>query len=171
QVLVDRFYTPIETLYLRALAFCLRHRWVVVVASALSLATLPMLAGVAKKGFLPIDDQGQFEVTVRAPEGMSLAATSIHGERVARQLRELPGVVGTLVTVGTNDQAAENVAQVYVRLSDPRAREASQEDIKDVVRKQVIPTLDPTLRVAVNDIAAIGGGGQSTARIQYNLLG
>ncbi len=171
QRFVDAFYKPIESAYLRALSFCLRHRWVVVVAAVGALALLPVLGGVAKKGFLPVDDQAQFEVTVRAPEGMSLAATTVHGERVARALRSVPGVMGTLVTIGANDQAAENVAVVFVRLSDPRDRAETQDDIKDIVRKTVLPSLDPGLRTSVNDVAAFGGGGQSTAHIQYSILG
>lgn len=169
--IVDGFYRPIERAYLRILAFVLRHRWIVVVASIASLAAVPKLAGVAKKGFIPVDDQAQFEVSVRAPEGMSLVATEVHAERVARELRGLPGVYGTLVTVGDGDRGDDNVGAVYVRLVDPRERALSQDEMKDLVRKTVLPKQDPTLRLAVNDVQLFGGGGQSTARIQYNVIG
>ncbi len=168
---VDVFYRPIERLYLKLLAFCLRNRWVVVLASVASLAIMPKLAGVAKKGFLPVDDQAQFEVSVRAPEGMGLAATQVHAERVARSLRALPGVVGTLVTVGDDDQGNDNVGKVFVRLTDPRTRALTQDEVKNQVRTEVLPKQDPTLRLSVNDVAAFGGGGQQTARIQYNVTG
>ena len=45
------------------------------------------------KNFLPADDQSQFNVLVRTPEGTSLAATTNMAERIAREVRELPGVL------------------------------------------------------------------------------
>ncbi len=169
--IVDGFYGPIERLYLRMLAFCLQKRWVVVLASVLSLAALPRLASVAQKGFLPVDDQAQFEVSVRAPEGMGLLATQVHAERVARSIRAMSGVVGTLVTVGDGDQGDDNVGRVFVRLTDPRAREATQEELKNLVRTDILPKQDASLRLSVNDVQAFSGGGASSARIQYYVSG
>jgi multidrug efflux pump subunit AcrB len=121
---------------------------------------------------LPVDDQGQFEVTVRTPEGQSLAATQVQAERVARAIRQAyPEVVGTLVTIGDDDQGNDNVGKVFVRLSDPKVRVRTQEDIKDLVRNEILAQADPVLRLSVNDVAAFGGAGQSTARVQYNILG
>jgi multidrug efflux pump subunit AcrB len=169
--LVDGFYGPIERVYLRMLAFCLQKRWVVVLASVLSLAALPRLASVAKKGFLPVDDQAQFEVNVRAPEGMGLQATQVHAERVARAIRGMPGVVGTLVTVGDGDQGDDNVGRVFVRLTDPRTRTATQDEMKNQVRTDILPKQDASLRLSVNDVQAFSGGGASSARIQYYVSG
>lgn len=169
---VEVVYRPIERLYVRILAFVMRRRWIVVLASLFTLAMLPPLGMVAKKGFLPVDDQAQFEVSVRAPEGMSVAATAVHGERVARDIREkVPGVFGTLVTVGDDEQGNDNLARVFVRLVDPTQRALTQDALKDVVRQTIIPAQDPSLRLSVNDVAAFGGTGTSTARVQYYISG
>ena len=40
------------------------------------LALVPTLMGHVRKNFLPDDDQSEFEIKVRAPEGTSLEATS-----------------------------------------------------------------------------------------------
>ena len=42
------------------------------------------LAKALPKGFLPKNDEAQFQVEVRTPEGTSLAATQIASERIAR---------------------------------------------------------------------------------------
>ena len=55
-------------------------------ASSPSL-TVPLLFKVVPKGFLPDDDEAQFEMNVRAPEGTSLEATALIGERIAREVR------------------------------------------------------------------------------------
>ena len=56
---------------------------------------LDAFAGAANKGFLPVNDEAQFEVAVRAPEGTSLAQTELIAERIARELRGWPQVKAT----------------------------------------------------------------------------
>ena len=58
------------------------------------------LGALARKGFLPVDDRAQFEVIVRLPEGRSVAATELVGQRVARLIRSYPEVEATLVAGG-----------------------------------------------------------------------
>ncbi|MFO0632229.1 MAG: efflux RND transporter permease subunit [Nannocystaceae bacterium] len=169
--LVDVFYRPLERAYMVVLRFCMRQRWVVVLASVGALATMPTLAGQAKKGFIPINDEARFEVLVRAPEGSSLLSTQVIGERVAREIRELTWVEGTLVTIGDDEQRTPNVARIYVRLTDPKNRDLTQEQIKDVVRNDILSELPSELRVSVSDVAAISGGGFAAARVQYALFG
>ena len=168
--LVDVFYRPMERGYGHLLAFCMGHRWVVVIAMVLTLLSTGPLAMKAKKGFLPVDDRAQFEVILRLPEGRSIAATELMGERVARQLRALPEVTATLVTVGDDDLATPNQARIYVKLQAPDRRQRTQDQMKEVVRTQVLAKLPPELRVSVADVNEFGGG-QSTARIQYILTG
>ena len=168
--LVDVFYRPMERGYGHLSAFCMSHRWVVVIAMVLTLLSTGPLAMKAKKGFLPVDDRAQFEVILRLPEGRSIAATELMGERVARQLRALPEVTATLVTVGDDDLATPNQARIYVKLQAPDRRQRTQDQMKEVVRTQVLAKLPPELRVSVADVNEFGGG-QSTARIQYILTG
>ena len=87
-----------------------RLRAVVIV----SIVPLFMFVG---KNFLPVDDQSQFEINVRAPEGFSLAATSTLAERIAVDLRSLPSVTDTLTTIGGGQQEQVNVASIYVKLT------------------------------------------------------
>ena len=55
------------------------------------VAIVPLFAFVGKN-FLPQDDQSQYNVLVRTPEGTSLAATTNLAERIAQDIRQLPGV-------------------------------------------------------------------------------
>ena len=52
------------------------------------------------KNFLPQDDQSQYNVLVRTPEGTSLAATTGIAERIAQEIRKMPGVAHTLADRG-----------------------------------------------------------------------
>lgn len=167
---VDVGYRPVERLYMRMLKFSMNHRWVIVLASVLAMGACLPLAKSARKGFIPIDDKAQFEVTVRLPEGRSLASTEIIGERVARNIREMPEVTATLLTIGDDTGRTPNLARIYVKLLDPGSRVKSQDQVKDEVRRQVLSKLPAELRTLVADVNEFGGG-QSTARIQYVLSG
>jgi HAE1 family hydrophobic/amphiphilic exporter-1 len=74
----------------------MHHRWVIVLACLLVIVSIVPLFMFVGKNFLPVDDQAQFEITVRAPEGSSLAATSALAQRIGGDLRKLEGVTDTL---------------------------------------------------------------------------
>ncbi len=167
---VDVFYRPIERVYMAALRFSMNHRWVIVVASVIALVSTGPLAGAARKGFLPIDDRAQFEVMVRLPEGRSVAATELVGQRVARMLREYPEVTATMLTVGDDPAKTPNQARIYVKMTPPDQRTITQNDFKDVVRQKILPTLPKEWRVNIADVNEFGGG-QATQRIQVLLAG
>jgi multidrug efflux pump subunit AcrB len=160
--IVDSGYRPVERVYGSVVGWTLRHRWVVLLAALGSLVAMVPLMGKARKGFLPIDDRAQFEVVVRLPEGRSVAASELIGERVARQIRELPEVTVTLVTVG--DDA------IYVKLIPPDQRTSTQNELKGRVRDLVISKLPTDLRVNIGDVNEFGGA-NSTARVQYLMAG
>ncbi len=163
---VDWGYRPWERGYVALLGFCMRHRWIVVLACVAALGAMPALAKKARKGFLPIDDRAQFEVLVRLPEGRSVAATELVGERVARLIRERKEVEATLLTVGDDAARTPNVARIFVKMTPPEERTVSQNDFKNVIREQILPTLPPELKLTVADVNEFGGA-QATARIQF----
>ena len=168
---VDVFYRPIESAYLGALRFVMKRRWVIVVASLITLGSCIPLAGLARKGFLPVNDEAQFNVAVRAPEGASLAATRLAAERFAREIRKLAEVEQTVTTAGDDDQRTPNLANIYVRLTPPETRKASQDEVKAVVRDRIVAPQQGDLRVTISDISAFGGSGFSSAKVQYAISG
>ncbi len=101
------------------LRWVMGRRWVVLVACALTLGSCIPIASTLPGGFLPVDDQAQFEINLRAPEGTSLTETRLIAERVADDVRRLPGVEHTLMTVGEGASEASNVARILVFLVDP----------------------------------------------------
>jgi len=63
----SRFYQAIENTYMRLLGFAMRRRWVIVLAAFVTLASVPVLARVANKNFLPDEDESQFAASIRVP--------------------------------------------------------------------------------------------------------
>jgi hydrophobe/amphiphile efflux-1 (HAE1) family protein len=169
--LVDGFYKPIERVYGAVLRFVMHRRWIVVVAAALTLASCVPLAGKTNKGFLPVNDEARFQLQVRAPEGTGLDETCLIAERIARRVRAFPEVRLTVTTIGDDGAHTHNFATVYVLLTNPEGRAASQNDLMDRTRRDIIDKQPDDLRITVGEVPLFGGGGFSTARTQYTLRG
>ncbi|MGH9902559.1 MAG: efflux RND transporter permease subunit, partial [Pyrinomonadaceae bacterium] len=118
----------------------------------------------------PVDDQSQFEVTLRAPEGATLAATAAVTERIAADLRELPGMTDTLTTIGGGQPPLVNSANIYVKLKPIDDRELTQFELMSRAR-EVLQKYPPDLRAAVQLVAAISGGGFRNADVMYVVSG
>ncbi len=167
----DFVYRPIERFYMVVLRFVMKRRWVVIVACGLALGSCVPLGGAANKGFLPVNDEAHFEITVRTPEGTSLSQTSLITERMARELRKWPEVARTLMTIGDDNARTQNLGRIYVRLVDPERRKLSQAELMDKARREITSKQDKSFRINVQEVAAFGGGGFSTAKIQYTIRG
>src|SRR5436190_2805052 len=155
----SRFYRPIDRTYTRLLTWSMNHRWVIVAACLLVIVSIIPLFMFVGKNFLPVDDQAQFEINVRAPEGSTLPATSTLAERIAVDLRKLPGVTDTLTTIGGGQQEQVNVASIYVKLTPIGERKDSQNQLMVRARSEVLSNYikqsDGKLRTSVQHVAAI----------------
>src|SRR5271169_2120196 len=123
------FFKFLDTWYTRMLTWSMAHRGVVVAASVgviLSIVPLFMFVG---KNFLPQDDQSQYNVLIRTPEGASLAATTNLAESIAQDIRQLPGVRDTLMTAGGSADKSVNSASIYVKLTDIDQRQVTQQQL------------------------------------------
>jgi HAE1 family hydrophobic/amphiphilic exporter-1 len=159
-------YAWTERGYLRLLDWAMAHRWAVVLLMAATfLATIP-LGIVADKNFLPRDDESQFEVNVRAPEGASLASTQTILDSIARRVHDIPEVQYTLLTIGADPQNTLNLGSIFVKLHPVKERTRDQYTVMDEIRQEVLPRYERLrLRVQVQPVAAFGAG--NNAEIQF----
>jgi HAE1 family hydrophobic/amphiphilic exporter-1 len=164
------WFKHVDATYAWLLRFSMTHRWVIlslVVLVFLSIIPLFMFVG---KNFLPEDDQSQFEISIRTPEGTSLGATSQIFERIASEVRKLPGVTDTLATVGGGQQQVVNSGSIYVKLTDIKDRPKSQQVLMGQAR-DLLKNFPAEYRTSVQPVAAFSGGGFRNANIQYLISG
>ena len=167
-----RFFRPLDHGYTAILKWSLAHRAAVAGIAVLVLLSSVPLFMVANKNFLPNDDQSEFEVGLRAPEGTSLDATEIIANRIAARIRRLPEVAYTLVSVADDPAATQNSGTVYVRLKAVDERKRDQFAVMNDVRANILPELAAAnLRTGVRAVATIGGGGNQNAEIQFTING
>jgi hydrophobe/amphiphile efflux-1 (HAE1) family protein len=111
------FYRWLDATYTAILTRCMRRRLAVgLVALAVTASAVPLYA-VLGKDYLPSGvDEGEFEVRVTAPQGLSLPAMDDLVRRLEAEIRGVPGVRLVLATSGGSFLAAVNEARMYVGL-------------------------------------------------------
>ena len=131
------------------LEWSMAHRKVIIAISVGVVLSIVPLFKFVGKNFLPVDDQSQYNVLLRLPEGSSLAAaTNFFAEQVAQQLRQLPGVDHTLTTVGGTADKSVNNASVYVKLVDVDHRQLTQAQLMTRTRA-LLKTYPPEIHTGV----------------------
>jgi HAE1 family hydrophobic/amphiphilic exporter-1 len=165
----NRFFEPLDRAYLRLLNWAMAHRGLVAIGTVLVLLSSIPLFRVTAVNFTPEDDQSQFEVTLRAPEGTSLAAMDLLANRLGAATRQIPEVEFTLITVAGDTAGTLNTATMLVRLHPLEARRRSQFDVMSEVRERLLPDLiKGGVRAAVQAGGGPGGGGGA---IQFMVQG
>jgi hydrophobic/amphiphilic exporter-1 (mainly G- bacteria), HAE1 family len=165
----NRFFDPLDRGYTRMLHWAMAHRGLVAVGAVLVLLSSVPLFSITAVNFTPEDDQSQFDVTLRAPEGTSLAATEVLANRLGAAVREIPEVEFTLITVAGDTAGTQNSASMLVRLHPIEARDRDQFAVMAEVRDRVLPPfVQAGLRLAVQGGGGPGGGGGA---IQFMIQG
>jgi HAE1 family hydrophobic/amphiphilic exporter-1 len=169
-------FGPIDRLYTRMLDWSMAHRWVVAMLAVLVLFSSVPIFRVVNVNFTPQDDQSEFDVSLRAPEGASLDATEVTANRVATAIRQLPEVVYTMVTVAGDSAGTLNTASIYVRLKPIGERERDQFVLMDEVRNNILPKVSPegvrtSLQAPGIGGGGGGGGGQGQGDVQLVMQG
>jgi multidrug efflux pump subunit AcrB len=167
--IVNAFYRPIERGYTAALRFVMNHRWWVILGCFALMLSTGSIAKHLTGSMMPSNDKGQFQISLRAPEGTSVAETRLIAERLVTDVRTLPGVIHTLITVGDDSEKTSNLASVRVVLSDPKTRAVTQDELMQRTRKEYVSKLPKTLRTTVAEVSDIGVG--SSSNITYAVTG
>ncbi len=168
----SKVFAVVDRVYTRLLEWAMSHRAIVAGVAVLVLASSVPLFQIVQKNFLPNDDQSEFEINLRAPEGTSLESTEVLTNRVANAARlRLPQVDYTLVTVSGDPAGTRNLGNIYVRLKAIEERAEDQFVIMGIVRSEVLPPLSTNLRTSVQPVANIGGGGSQAADVQFVING
>ena len=156
-------YGGIEAGYMTLLRWAMGHRKTMLVTIALTvLASLP-LGALANKNFLPTDDEGQFEILVRAPEGWSRDSSLSLLESIGTQVRALEGVEATLTTVGSDPLRTQNFGSIYVKMKSLDQRTSSVFQVEEKVREDILSRYgDLKIRASVSQVNAFGSANNAT---------
>jgi hydrophobe/amphiphile efflux-1 (HAE1) family protein len=139
----DRGLERMTAGYVRTLRLALRHRvWMVVIIVATVVASGLLFANAGKE-FIPQDDRGYFMVSVKTPEGSTMAYQDRHQRRVEKLLDDTPEVRSyfSILAIGRGGPGKVNDGIMFVRM-EPWG-----------VRKRGIPAVLSELRGKASYIA------------------
>lgn len=117
------FYARLDRAYAATLTFAMRHRALVALLSLAVVAAAVPLYRTVGKDYLPSGvDEGEFEVRITAPEGISLTAMDAIARGVEAEVGDLRGVRTVLTSVGGSFLGGVNEARMYVQLAPHEGR-------------------------------------------------
>jgi HAE1 family hydrophobic/amphiphilic exporter-1 len=172
-----RFYRPVDRSYMWMLRWSMAHRAIVVLICVVVVASIWPLYSAVGYNFLPDEDESAYQVSLRASQGTSLAATQSILERVARDVREqIPGVESTLVNAGGfGGGGTPNQGSVQVRLKPVKERKYSQADLiqqtRDMIRKRKYPKEYVISASGGSSIGASLGQGRGGSSLGFYISG
>jgi len=86
--------------YMATMRWCLRHRLVTSIASALFFIASIALVGLLPTGFVPASDRAQTQINIELPPGSTLAETRAVAERARVVAAGVQGVIGVFSSIG-----------------------------------------------------------------------
>src|SRR4029079_3166973 len=103
------FYSKVDGTYTWMLKLAMRSRWVIVLVCIVTVVSIYPLFKFVGMAFLPDEDESLYQISLRTPQGTSMAATQSILERIARDIHEqLPGVKDTMVLAGFGRSQGSN---------------------------------------------------------------
>ncbi len=144
----QKFYTG----YARALGAVLHHR---VLATSLILATFAgcfLLVHNLKSELAPLEDRGNFNMIVTAPEGTNYSVTEKIVDQLNRLADKIPEADGVLSVIGFHGGTNTGFARVFLKDADKRSRSQQQivntlyPVVKKITQARAILTQDETIQ-------------------------
>lgn len=154
--LIERFLTWMDNTYRKFIVGALRYWWATVGVAVATLVFTLWSAQFLSTEFMPIEDRNQFNVRLELPPGTALQTTAEYAEQMAVELREIPGVELTFVTVGGGIEEKVNTATITTNLVHRSKRDYHQTEIMDFARQHFAERKDAI--ISVEQVSAMGGG-------------
>jgi hydrophobic/amphiphilic exporter-1 (mainly G- bacteria), HAE1 family len=171
------FYSKIDRTYTWLLKLSMRFRWAIVLICFLVVASIYPLFKYVGMAFLPDEDESAFQVSIRGPQGTSLAATQSILDRISRDIRDqLPGVRNTVVLAGGfgGGGGSGNSGSINVALAPVDERKFSQADLINRTRGIIKKYQSKDYRINVSGSSSIGqslGLGRGGSGVGFYIAG
>jgi hydrophobic/amphiphilic exporter-1 (mainly G- bacteria), HAE1 family len=164
------FYRLIDRSYGWMLEWALRHRIIMVgvfLLVVISIVPMFMLVGT---DFINQDDQSEFEIVVKTPDGTSLAGTDLVIQKVEQEVWKLRGVKHVLATINGGGTSGVTDGSVYVGLKDLSERDFTQFEVMEDARRMMKQQF-PDLRAGIQVVANVSGGNFRNQALVLNVRG
>ena len=185
------FYSLIDRHYTRMLEWSMAHRAALVcIAGLIFISMFPVYQKIGKE-YIPRDDQDEFSIGVKTPEGTSIEGTNAVLKNIEARVWKLRGVQHVLASINSSRRASVTDADIYVRLvplsertfnwlnpvhlyryltaDHPEQKFYTQFEVMADARRML--RAFPGIRTGVATISGLGTGGRGGGEIEFNIRG
>lgn len=166
---VQRQLDGVDRFYLRMLKIALKYRKSTLVIAVALLVTTLLFSKMIKAEFVPMEDQSEFFVKVKAPLGNTLAATDSLIEGIRNKIQGESWLAYTFSAIGGDSFGKVNEGSIYVKMLDKKERSVSQKDAMQWTR-QTLGGI-PNAIVSIEPVPRIGGGSKRFSALQIDVKG
>lgn len=128
----EPFFVGMERGYKRGLIWMMRHKWVGISGMVVCFVLIYIIGGSLQSELAPLEDRGRFRISASAPEGTSFDAMEKYVDQIVQVMMDsIPErkIVLSVTAPGFSGSGAVNTATGNVRLSEPKDRKRSQNEI------------------------------------------
>lgn len=165
----EQMFLLIDHAYEWLLGRAIRHRWIVVGVALATFGASIYMGKFLRSEFIPLEDQSEFNVKVKAPLGSSLAVTDSLFERLRQRVKDQPWLDYTFVTIGSDELQRVNEGTMYIKMLEKDQRAIGQNDAMTWMREQVADITGA--KVSVEIVPRVAGGGRKWADVQLEIRG
>ena len=137
-VRTEPFFLGMERGYKKGLIWIMRRRWLALTGIVACFAIIYLIGTSLQSELAPLEDRSRFRYMVTAPEGTSFDAMEKFTDEVVQMMLDSVPETQTLLSVtapGFTGVGAVNSARGNLRLSAPKDRDRSQQEIVDSINK------------------------------------
>jgi HAE1 family hydrophobic/amphiphilic exporter-1 len=163
----ERFFEGMIAFYERGLKSALKHRFAVLMGSLVVLVATVALFRYIPKGFIPQEDQGQIQITLEGPQGISLQEMMKHELAGMKIVMDNPNVATFFARVG-GGRGTGNSGFISIRTLTKSERKDSIDDIVAQLRPKLNAIPGVRVYISIPPPINIGGRGGSSS-YQYTM--
>jgi hydrophobe/amphiphile efflux-1 (HAE1) family protein len=136
----EPFFTGMENGYSRWLGSFMKVRWVALVVILICFGAAYFIGTTIQSELAPMEDRNQFRVMLTAPEGTSYDYMDAYVQQVVKFVMDSVPEYKTALSVtapGFSGSGSVNAGFVRTTLVDPEDRDRSQQEIVDMVNRNL----------------------------------
>ncbi|MES2690830.1 MAG: efflux RND transporter permease subunit [Bacteroidota bacterium] len=170
--MTEPFFQNLNNAYERSLAKFMKRRWLAMVIIILSFGLIFLIGSTLQSELAPMDDRGVMRVQATAPEGASFEYMENYIDRLSQlAMDSIPEkrIVLTVTAPGFTGSGAVNTGFARIMLTDPGERERSQNDIAQMMSRNVLGLTEAKAFVIQDQTISGSGGSRAGLPVQYIL--
>lgn len=144
----NRGYHNLNQTYGKTLAWALKHKFLIIVSSAILFFLSLSLTFFVGKEFIPQGDRGEFNVILEEPVGTSIQTMEKTATEVEKILFTYPEVQSVFTTIGLQ-AGASNKGTIRVELVPVKDRKKKTDEVEKEIRQRLSEVPGLTSQVAM----------------------